>query len=71
MERLKQWQIQRDFKKQQEAAKKKKPFLSVVKRGVFLDKLKSEGNKKTSIKIAGAKIATSTPAAGIVNPFNF
>lgn len=54
LDKLKQWQLEKQEKKKQEEVKRK-PFVTVVKRGVFLDKtnyteLNKQRRKKAAIK---------------------
>lgn len=54
-DRLKQWLLEKEEKKKQEEQLKKAPFVTTVKRGVFIDKsnyieLNKQKRKKTAIK---------------------
>lgn len=65
LERLKQWQLEREQKKKQDELMKRKPFVSAVKRGVFLDTTNyTEKNKLRRKKNATKKMQPAqTPAA--------
>lgn len=69
MDRLKAWRTEREEKKKREAEAKKKPFVSVVKRGVFLDqtnytelnKLRRRNNTTNKVKPSAVIKVLSVP----------
>lgn len=75
LDRLKKWREAREQKKKEEAESKKKPFVTVVKRGVFLDQtnyteLNKLRRKNDATKTSKAKAAVKTRSVPQINDVN-